>query len=124
MFERVKQRGRPPTRCQECRDLLTMGQIEMASQVNPDTIYNGPKEALKGDKNTFPHGNEAQSICCWRIFTSDSAAEAHKFYHNDGSMTCRNPADLGMVARERRGLPIWTRPSDRNFDQGSGWDYA
>lgn len=110
-FERPKKRGRPPTRCEECRD---KSEQVVYVPTEEEKVYAGPKEKLLGDFNDLPKGNEAQCVTCWRIFTSDSSCEYHKDYRRNP--ICRDPATLGMVARERRGLPVWTRPmSGRNF---------
>ena len=106
-FNRPKKRGRPPTRCESCRD-----KVEQVVYVptEEEKVYNGPKAKLLGDYNDHPKGNEAQCVTCWRIFTSDSACEFHKDYRRNP--ICRDPSTLGMVARERRDIPIWTRPSN------------
>lgn len=110
-FLRPKKRGRPPTKCESCRD-------EAAQVVYVPTedeeVYTGDPEKLLGCFDDLPKGNEAQCVSCWRLFTSDSACEFHKDYRRNP--VCRDPQSLGMVARERRELPIWTRPSNRNFE--------
>jgi len=111
-FMRIKQRGRPPVRCDDCRILYVQQQvIQNPVDVNEDRLYKGPKAELKGNRGHKPEGAEAQCIRCNRTFTSDSACEAHKDYRTE--KVCIDPASLGMVAIERRGHPIWTRPSNR-----------
>lgn len=127
VFMREKKRGRPPTRCLDCRALFEAAQLagETAARTVPavsiqqgetERIFDGPKNKLKGDRADKPQGSEAQCPLCWRIFTSDSAAEAHKVYpKEDQLILCKDPATIGMVPRSRRNLPIWTRPTDRVF---------
>lgn len=116
-FERLKQRGRPPIRCQECRDRQVTDQQVVVDLVDPETLYDGPKEALLGSRDHKPQGGEAQCplVNCGRVFTSNSACEAHKSYP-DGKAVCVDPATIGMVPKERRGIPVWVRPSDRIFE--------
>lgn len=109
VFMRARKKGRPPTRCEACQESFVSDQFETTTQDIIDSLYSGPADKLKGNERDLPKGNEAQCVLCWRIFTSDSAAEAHKSYA--GRTSCVDPATLGMEPRERRGLPVWTRPS-------------
>lgn len=108
-FMRARKKGRPPTRCEACQTSFTSEQFETTTQEEIEALYSGPTDKLKGNERDLPKGNEAQCVLCWRIFTSDSAAESHKSYQ--GRTSCVDPATLGMEPRERRGLPVWTRPS-------------
>ena len=69
------------------------------------------REATKAD---LPKGAEAQCVICWRIFGGDSVCERHKPYAKPKSPICKEPATLGMVAVDRRGLAVWTRPTPQN----------
>lgn len=109
-FQVPIQRGRPATRCVECRD-KKLAESMVDVEINLDNIYSGPAEALKGSRSHKPQGAEAQCVRCNRLFTSDSACEFHKDYRT--TEVCRDPATLGMVPRERREIPVWTKPSDR-----------
>lgn len=64
-------------------------------------------EATRSD---LPKGREAQCPICWRVFGSDSSCETHKPYRRPVSVACKDPASLGMVALERRGVAIWVIP--------------
>jgi hypothetical protein len=64
------------------------------------------REAIESD---LPKGVEAQCPVCWRIFTRNSVAERHKTYRPLGT-TCADPASLGLVPKERRGLVVWSGP--------------
>ena len=114
-FERPKQRGRPPVRCQECRNKLVIAQEVVVDLVDPESLYSGPISELVGNLDHKPQGNEAQCPLCARLFTSDSSCEAHKSYPKDKAV-CVDPSTIGMVPKERRGLPVWTRPSNRVFE--------
>lgn len=114
VFEREKKRGRPPVRCQDCKDKVTVEQELIVSQVDPETLFIGPKEELLGNRSHKPQGSEAQCIRCNRVFTSDSSCESHKDYGINPP--CLNPANLGMVAKDRRGIPVWVKPSGREFE--------
>lgn len=117
-FMRPKRKGKPPVRCQPCRDKFEAEKIlkVAVSQETVENAYSGSKEKLLGDHKDLPNGGEAQ--CPWprgcgRIFTSDSACEAHKEYDGKGNIKpCKDPALLGMIPIERRGLPIWRKPMD------------
>ena len=116
VFERPKKKGRPPVRCEECRAQQTVDQEIIVSLIDPESLYTGPTNKLLGTENELPQGNEAQCPLCWRIFTSDSSCECHKIYEKD-YIACKDPATIGMVPRERRGIPVWTRPSNRVFEE-------
>lgn len=115
VFEREKKRGRPPTRCQDCRDKIAVDQEIIVSLVDPETLYAGPIEKLLGDKAAYPQGSESQCCLCWRIFTSDSSCESHKVYLKDTTI-CSDPASIGMVPKERRGLPVWVKPAPLRWE--------
>lgn len=55
-----------------------------------------------------PRGREAQCPICCRTFTSDTACEKHKPYKGPVTEGCKDPADLGFKAIERRGVTIWS----------------
>jgi hypothetical protein len=65
------------------------------------------REATRDD---LPKGAEAQCPACWRMFGSNSSADSHKRWAQNGALTCIDPPELGMQARERRGLAIWVVP--------------
>lgn len=119
-FERPKQRGRPPTRCPQCRETFLAEkeakQIEIIAAIDPEVLYSGPLEALKGNRKTYPRGAQSQCPICFRIFFSDASCENHKSYPLDGSkISCKDPATIGFVAYERNGLPVWRKPSDTTW---------
>lgn len=64
------------------------------------------REANRADR---PKGKEAQCPICWRIFSSDRNAEAHKPYARPHTPACKDPSVLGMKVQERRGLRVWMR---------------
>jgi hypothetical protein len=116
-FMRPKKRGRPPTKCLDCQ---AWSDAEKATAVttSEETLeekFSGPKVLLKGTPMEIPKGAEAQCPAprgCGRIFTSDSACEDHKVYGPNGYIaSCKDPASLGMEPRERRKIPVWTRPT-------------
>lgn len=118
-FMRPRKRGRPPKKCADC---LAWDDAEKAvtvatSQETIDELFSGDKELLNGTPDALPKGAEAQCPPprgCGRIFTSDSAAEDHKVYGPNGSLAnCKDPASLGMEPRERREIPVWTRPTPK-----------
>ncbi len=74
-----------------------------APNPNPTDVLT-TREATKAD---LPKGREAQCPICWRMFKSDWAAELHKPYRRPVTDVCKEPAGLGMVALERRGLAVW-----------------
>lgn len=116
VFMRPRKRGRPPTKCPDC---TAWAEAEKAStmttsQETLNELFKGDKKLLKGTPDVNPFGAEAQCPTtgkCGRIFTSNSACDEHKKWLPNGSYTCIDPATLGMEPRERRGVPIWTRPS-------------
>lgn len=118
IFMRLKKKGKPPVRCLTCKDAYELEKVqrETVSQEIVENAYSGPKEKLLGDSSDKPNGGESQCPRprgCGRIFTSDSACESHKLYGDDGNLKeCKNPASLGMIPIERRGLPIWRKPMD------------
>lgn len=69
------------------------------------------REATRDD---LPRGSEAQCPICWRIFGSDSTCERHKPYRRPVSAACKDPADIGLQSRERRGLAVWVLPMSEN----------
>lgn len=118
-FMRPKKRGRPPTKCPDCQ---AWSDAEKAATVTTtpeklEELFSGDKELLNGTPNEIPKGAEAQCPAprgCGRIWTSDSACEEHKVFGPDGNLQrCKDPASLGHEPRERRGLPIWTRPTPK-----------
>lgn len=112
VFSRPKQRGKPPVRCQPCKDSIAANLA--VPQETLEEAFKGDKDLLKGTPDSLPKGGEAQCPLsgCGRIFTSDSGAESHKYYSTLGKAFCKDPATLGMVPIERRGLPIWRKPTD------------
>lgn len=119
-FEIIRQRGRPPVRCQPCREVKLEEKAESAalaiSQVDPDTLFSGDPKLLLGTPFDLPRGAEAQCMIrgCGRIFTSNSACDSHRDFRSNP--VCSDPAAMGMVPKERRGLPIWTRPTEKDVD--------
>lgn len=117
-FMRPKKRGKPPVRCASCKDVFEAARTAAisVSQEEVEDAYSGPAVKLLGDFNDRPMGGQAQCPPprgCGRIFTSDSACETHKVYgHNGNLKECKDPATLGMIPIERRGLPIWRKPMD------------
>lgn len=116
-FMRPRKRGRPPTKCPDCS---AWADAEKAVAVTTsdeklEELFSGPKVLLLGTPMEIPKGAEAQCPRpngCGRIFTSDSACEAHKVYGPSGNIAnCKDPATLGMEPRTRREIPIWTRPT-------------
>lgn len=105
-------RGRPPARCPECRDHAIW---EKNSQVvvDEDTLFSGDPALLLGTPKVVLQGRESQCTTCERVFASHHGFEFHKDFRRNPS--CVEPSSLGMIARERRGLPIWMVPSDRVF---------
>lgn len=111
-FLRPKVRGRPPIRCPGCREkqLAEQTAAYVPVEIDEEKLYHGPYEALKGSRDQKPKGAESQCVRCWRIFSSDHQAESHKDYRKDPP--CIDPKSLGMMAFEKRGLPIWRKPMD------------
>lgn len=118
-FMRPRKRGRPPTKCPDC---LAWSDAEKAVAVTTsdeklEELFAGPKVLLRGTPQEIPKGAEAQCPAphgCGRIFTSDSACESHKVYGANGNLaSCKDPASLGMEPRERRDIPVWTRPTPK-----------
>lgn len=118
-FMRPRKRGKPPTRCSDCK---AWADAEKAVGVTTSTemleeLFTGDQKLLNGTPGAIPKGAEAQCPLprgCSRIFTSDSAAEDHKVYGANGNLQfCKDPATLGMQPRERRGVPVWTRPTPK-----------
>lgn len=118
-FMRPVKRGRPPTKCPDC---AAWSDAEKAALVTTsdetlEELFSGDKALLNGTPEDIPKGAEAQCPPprgCGRIFTSDSACEDHKVYGPNGNLAnCKDPATLGMQPRERRGIPVWTRPSPK-----------
>ena len=69
------------------------------------------REATRAD--TPKGGRTAQCPLCWRMFSSDSAAETHKPYARPKTADCKDPASMGMEPRERSSMPglrVWTPP--------------
>lgn len=118
-FMRPVKRGRPPTKCPDCSawDDAEKAATVATSQEVLDELFSGDKELLNGTPDALPKGAEAQCPPprgCGRIFTSDSAAEDHKVYGANGNLaSCKDPASLGMEPRERREIPVWTRPTPK-----------
>jgi hypothetical protein len=119
VFMRPRKRGRPPKKCPDCAawDDAEKAATMTTSDETLEEKFSGDKALLQGTPDALPKGAEAQCPPprgCGRIFTSDSAAEAHKVYGANGSLaTCKDPASLGMEPRERRGVPVWTRPTPK-----------
>lgn len=127
-FMRPKQKGRPPTRCPDCKEAHSQAEVEkqaaIVAAVNPETLWSGSKAALRGSKTYRPIGANAQCVNCWRVFSSDSGCEGHKDYRKNPP--CIDPATLGYVAKEKKGyqaggsdviaIPVWVKPSDRFLD--------
>jgi hypothetical protein len=61
-------------------------------------------------RSDIPHGAEAQCPICWRIFTRDGVCEKHKPYASPKTPECKDPATLGFVRRDRRGVAVWSGP--------------
>lgn len=119
VFMRPRKRGRPPKKCPDC---LAWDDAEKAVAVttSDETLeekFSGDKVLLQGTPEALPKGAEAQCPPprgCGRIFTSDSACESHKVYGPNGNIaSCKDPATLGMEPRERREIPVWTRPTPK-----------
>lgn len=119
VFMRPRKRGRPPTKCPDCVawDDAEKASVVTTSQETIDELFSGDKALLEGTPEENPKGAEAQCPKprgCGRIFTSDSACEDHKVYSPNGNLaSCKSPASLGMEPRERRGIPVWTRPTPK-----------
>lgn len=119
-FMRPKKRGRPPKKCVDCLawDDAEKAATRTTSDETLEERFTGDKALLKGTPDALPKGAEAQCPPprgCGRIFTSDSACESHKVYGPSGSLaSCKDPATLGMEPRERRGIPVWTRPTPKD----------
>ena len=64
------------------------------------------REATRKD---LPKGIEAQCPICWRLFGSDSACEMHKPYRGTPTTKCKEPNEVGLESRDRRGLAVWVR---------------
>lgn len=115
-FMRPRRRGRPPTKCESC---VVISDAEKAAEITTsdeklEELYKGDRFLLQGTPRENPKGAEAQCPTtgkCGRIFTSNSACDDHKRWLPNGSYNCIDPATLGMEPRERRGIPIWTRPT-------------
>lgn len=118
-FMRPVKRGRPPTKCPDCAawDVAEKAVAVTTSDETLEEKFSGDKALLQGTPDSLPKGAEAQCPPprgCGRIFTSDSACESHKVYGPKGNLAqCKDPASLGMEPRERRGLPVWTRPTPK-----------
>lgn len=118
VFMRAKKRGKPPVRCADCREKNE--QIKaLEVTTSPETIeslFSGDRFLLQGTPNEVPKGAEAQCPRprgCGRLFTSNTACDRHKVFGSNGNIErCLDPASLGMEPRERRGLPVWTTPSE------------
>jgi DNA-directed RNA polymerase subunit M/transcription elongation factor TFIIS len=117
VFMRPRKRGRPPTKCEGCsnKDDANKAILVTTSQECLEQNFSGDQVLLQGTPSEIPHGAEAQCPRprgCGRIFTSNSACDDHKVYGPDGNLkACKDPATLGMEPRERREIPVWTRPS-------------
>src|SRR5215469_13906880 len=65
---------------------------------------------------------EAQCPKCGRVFSTDRNCELHKRYLKGGGLECLDPAGIGLVSTERRGVPVWHLPavsaSGRRFPVG------
>lgn len=105
-------RGRPPKRCNACRDALIREKIS-AVVVDEETLFQGDPALLLGTPKVELHGRESQCTICNRVFSSHNGFEFHKDFRRNPS--CIEPSSLGMVPRERRGIPIWVVPTDRVF---------
>lgn len=118
-FMRPVKRGRPPKKCVDCAawDAAEKAVAVTTSDETLEEKFSGDKALLQGTPDALPKGAEAQCPPprgCGRIFTSDSACEDHKTYGPKGNLAaCKDPASLGMEPRERRGVPVWTRPSPK-----------
>jgi hypothetical protein len=118
-FMRPRKRGRPPKKCVDCSawDAAEKAATVTVSDEKLDELFSGDKSLLQGTPDALPKGAEAQCPPprgCGRIFTSDSAAEDHKVYGPNGNLAnCKDPASLGMEPRERREIPVWTRPTPK-----------
>jgi hypothetical protein len=55
-----------------------------------------------------PHGRECHCSACHETFATPTAFEEHQLL--EGGITCLDPAERGMVLRERRGIRIWGHP--------------
>lgn len=115
-FLRPRKRGKPPVRCEDCKGKVDAAKAEEVT-VSVETLaelFQGDPVLLKGTPGERPKGAEAQcptSGKCGRIFTSNSACDDHKQWLPNGSYNCIDPATLGMEPRERREIPVWTRPT-------------
>lgn len=130
-FMRPRKRGRPPKKCSDCAAVDDAAKAEevTVSDEKLDELFKGDRFLLQGTPSEFPRGAEAQCPRprgCGRIFTSDSACEAHKVYGPDGNIAkCKDPATLGMEPRGRvrdkdsdneRVVPVWTRPTPKEVN--------
>lgn len=118
-FERLRRRGRPITRCDPCRDdavkeKMTVRRL-VVNSVEPEAVFAGDPALLLGTPKGVGGlvGRESQCTLCSRVFSSHSAFEFHKDFRRNPS--CIEPGSLGMVPRERRGIPVWVVPSGRVF---------
>ena len=59
-----------------------------------------------------PQGNEAECAACGTVFTSPSGHARHR------PGECQNPADVGLVAIERRGQVMWRFPGTGRLPGG------
>jgi len=117
-FQHAVKRGRPPVRCIDCQsgvDAAKAAQVTVSEEVL-ESLYTGDKFLLQGTPDQRPKVGSAEAQCpttgkCGRIFTSNSACDDHKRWLPNGSYDCIDPATLGMEPRERRGIPVWTRPT-------------
>lgn len=111
-IQRTGRRGRPPTRCEPCRDGEVREKLSLIVS-DPETLFSGDPQLLLGTPKVVLRGREAQCTDCSRVFTSHFAFEFHKDFRRNPS--CIEPGSLGMLPRDHRGIPVWVVPSDRVY---------
>lgn len=111
LAKRMAKTSKPDARGAKSRFELREGEKVVGAALVP---REGATPRLKGSRRNpgpLPRGNEAQCPTCDRIFSSDTAAEKHKRYTRPATVTCKDPAELGMIPVDRDGRTVWVRPT-------------
>ena len=68
----------------------------------------------------------AGCVCagCDRSFTSPSAFDKHQRFSPDTGVECREPASVGLEARDKNGVEVWGYPAPDAAQKAAMWGPA